>query len=553
MKTLHFLKDVYYRGVVLITRKNKFLKRKMIREGRWTFKGFITRTNVEEFRRNEINTSTMETQTIHNNTEGTKDNRDIIINSVYDDENYGMDYPDQLDDFWSNVDYKDLVDIRINPSYFAFRTFLKQSQIDLSTNEYDHLSKEIKNKINTCATTYCFIFFRDIVESSIERLANFIFNFHISAESDKYDLHSDLNDEFGRVTELNNYIRYREKDIKLPSLKAFILKGNNSHIKPLLNIKLKCDNVYNIIRLEYTYDQVVDFFLKLVDQTISSFNNICTTHHMEFIDLPPTEIEKIQKQHWMKLNEIFSDNKVLTFSEDYFTNLCPNIIMEESKLQSYMKSYLRIAFANEDIFVGIKNKIGKHVKFHYVEMEESLKIFEPLRDLISNNLLDDINNFIEIESKVIDYNKYTHYIDKLRQLQRYICTIPNSIFYPMFAIDSRESKIELNKRVNDLLSLIFKKLEDNIISVFNDTIDNYQKLHKMVDKRLYTPEDLVEMEKIKSTVLSSELNNILHDYNEASKIYFYLLSVDNIFTEAILNKTEETVKCHLKFKKDYEE
>ena len=66
------MRDIYYRGAILITKKNKVLKRKdIIGEEKWTFKGFIP--NDEE-----------------NATE-------------YNDEDYGMYYEDQLQDFWTNI------------------------------------------------------------------------------------------------------------------------------------------------------------------------------------------------------------------------------------------------------------------------------------------------------------------------------------------------------------------------------------------------------------------------------------------------------------------
>ena len=40
----------------------------------------------------------------------------------YLSDDYGMSYTDEIDDFWSNININDLVDIRITPSYFAYIT-----------------------------------------------------------------------------------------------------------------------------------------------------------------------------------------------------------------------------------------------------------------------------------------------------------------------------------------------------------------------------------------------------------------------------------------------
>ena len=45
-KTYFFLRDIYYRGIILILKKNKFFKRKNDKEGKWTFKGFINKSKL---------------------------------------------------------------------------------------------------------------------------------------------------------------------------------------------------------------------------------------------------------------------------------------------------------------------------------------------------------------------------------------------------------------------------------------------------------------------------------------------------------------------------
>ena len=126
-KTFHFMSDIYYRGAILIAKKNKALKRKdMISDGKWTFKGFIP--NDDEFI------------------------------EEYKDENYGMNYEDQLQDFWTNINLENLRDIRLTPSNVSYLIYYAKRQIDLGISDYDALNQDDKIKLNNSVSTYCLLF-----------------------------------------------------------------------------------------------------------------------------------------------------------------------------------------------------------------------------------------------------------------------------------------------------------------------------------------------------------------------------------------------------------
>ena len=130
------MRDIYYRGAILITKKNKALKRKdIIGEGKWTFKGFIP--NDEENM------------------------------AEYNDEDYGMYYEDQLQDFWTNINLENLIDIRLTPSNIGYMTYFLKKQIDLSVSDYDHMTQDGKIKLNNCISTYCLLFFRKLTEKAL--------------------------------------------------------------------------------------------------------------------------------------------------------------------------------------------------------------------------------------------------------------------------------------------------------------------------------------------------------------------------------------------------
>jgi len=60
------------------------------------------------------------------------------------------------------------------------------------------------------------------------------------------------------------------------------------------------------------------------------------------------------------------------------------------------------------------------------------------------------------------------------------------------------------------------------------------------------------MEKIKSNLIN-DMNIINKDYDEAYRLFFFLMQLDHIFSEGGINKVEEIIQRHLKFKTEYEE
>jgi len=189
-KIFNYMNNIYYRGAMLILRKYKYLQRKHSKEGKWTLKGYIAKERINEVVKQIVNTSSYDTNPVLT-TQGNEFN--------YSDAYFGMDFYDELDDFWTNVTFDDFVDIRINPAYYAYIHILKKNKLDLSVNEYEILPVEEKLKINQAVTTYVTVFFREIVDKSIKDFTNFFFSFKYvddlikeASPEELYDLNSGM-------------------------------------------------------------------------------------------------------------------------------------------------------------------------------------------------------------------------------------------------------------------------------------------------------------------------------------------------------------------------
>lgn len=514
-KCMRFLRDVYYRGTILITKKNKVFKRKdMHTQGKWTFRGFVP--DNEEY---------------HNE---------------YNDMSYGMNYEDQLSDFWTNIEVNDLVDIRLTPSNFGYVTYILRKQIDLNKNNYDEMTAEGKIKLNSSATAFCIVFFRKLTEKALEEFCEFFESFKSNSEllsQLTYDKEMDIN--------FVKDIQYKDKEIKLPDLITFKI----SHlVNPLISLKTKYEPLYNLLKLEYTFEQVYEKIIKVIDTLCNIFNNICTTHFLEFKKILPSEREKIVKEHSSKLNEYFNSapNQNKSFLEEYYCNLCPNLIIEEIETENYMKTYLKVIYPNELLLSEIKSKIYRKMKMQYSEIDECLKIFDPLKELITNAFDEQIKSFLDVYSAIPDYNRYTLFLEKINSFKAYIAAIPDTLQYSMFAVDTRNTKHDLNMKLENDLYLLMKSLEEEIIHLYNLNIDKYAELVKMIDVKLTTPEDVVEMEQKIKVKVASEISIIQRQNEDAYKIFIYLIKIGHLFTDDLINKTCEIMVKTKKYQNDSE-
>ena len=510
-KIFHFMRDIYYRGAILIVKKNKALKRKDVpSEGKWTFKGFIP--EVAEYEKEFL------------------------------DDNYGMNYEDQLRDFWSNINLDNLIDIRITTSNIGYVTYILKKRIDLAVSDWEEMSNENKIKLNNCVTTYCTIFFRKLTEKALKDFSNF-FEQYTSNEELFKSLSQEKKINYTKDIEYDN-----EDDIKLPDLNFFY---TTAYVDPLISIKTKYDVLYNLIKLEYNFDQIYEKIMKIVDTISNLFNPLCTSHFLDFKKILPSERENVVKEHSAKLNEFFNadPNTNKSFLDEYYKSFCPNLILEEIESETYIKSYLNVMGSSELFKNNIKSKIYRKMKVQFSEIEECIKIFDPLKELITNNFDDIIKEFVKKTPTTPDYGSLMKYLKKIRKMKKYIDIIPKKIQFSMFCIDNREVIIELRKKLNANLSLLFNSLENRITKIYETNNEKYNQFIKQIDVKIYTPEELVKIEKLKIQI-NTNFMAAIHDYEEGDKIFMFLLKEDDIFPLEFTSKICDGIKKFYKFKSD---
>jgi len=505
-KIFHFMRDIYYRGAILITKKNKALKRRdVISEGKWTFKGFIP-----------------------------KDNDNIL---EYNDEHYGMYYEDQLLDFWTNINLENLIDIRLTPSNIGYVSYILKRKIDLSESDYDFMTQDAKIKLNNCVSTYCLLFFRKLTEKSL----NLYFDFF-----NKYRSNIEIYKELAEKKSYTNDLQYEnEEDIRLPQLISFFI---SPYVDPLISLKTIMTD-HGEIKIEYDVDNVNEKIIKIIDNICTIFSSLPTTHFLEFKKILPTQREKIVKEHSTKLNEFFNSdkNQNKSFLEEYYKTFCPNLILEEV---DDIESNLNVMSPNEPFVTNIKGKIYRKIKEQYSEIEECIQIFEPLKDLRLGNLEFEIKSLrSNWNNGTPDYSQYMKILKKIRKFKNYINIIPIKLNYSMFAIDNRKVIEDLRKLLDQNLNKLFYSLESRILTMYETNNEKFIQIIKKIDKKLNTPEEVVEMGTVKNQV-HSEITNVLNSYEDSYKIMLFLIKENNLFDENVMSKICLGIKNYYKFKKD---
>jgi hypothetical protein len=119
----------------------------------------------------------------------------------------------------------------------------------------------------------------------------------------------------------------------------------------------------------------------------------------------------------------------------------------------------------------------------------------------------------------------------------------------MFAVDLREVKQNLMDKTNELVKLLTKGFEEDVVENYNTIMKKYDEIFASLDKTLYTPEDVVEMNKTKAEV-SLELTSVQRDIDDTFRIISYLLSIDHYFNDRVLLKIEDALARHAKHKQD---
>ena len=162
-KTLALLKDIWFRGAILIIKNFKFLKRRGLQNGKWTFAGFIEGSKEGNMIQEEIK---CKEDSIYNYLASTQQACSNQQGKV------GLEFNSMLDNLLNTVEMDDLVDIRENSAYVSFVQLIG-GYINFEEDGYEILAKEYKRELKYSGGNLIEIQLREMIDRSILEVVDF--------------------------------------------------------------------------------------------------------------------------------------------------------------------------------------------------------------------------------------------------------------------------------------------------------------------------------------------------------------------------------------------
>lgn len=170
VKTLMFLHDIWHRGAILIIKRFKFLKRRGLLPGKWTFSGYHEKTKTENLLNEEQGITNDDyilkyiklTQKAHNI------NPEIVKE--------GLEFDAMLTHLSNDLEMDELVDIRENSAYVAFVQLIG-GYINYEEDGYEILAKEYKRELKYAGGNLMVLQLRDVIDRSIKEITDFFTSF----------------------------------------------------------------------------------------------------------------------------------------------------------------------------------------------------------------------------------------------------------------------------------------------------------------------------------------------------------------------------------------
>ena len=241
-----------------------------------------------------------------------------------------------------------------------------------------------------------------------------------------------------------------------------------------------------------------------------------------------------------------------SFSKEYYTHVAPHIIVDEVLTESFNKKYYNIAEDGEELFNEARTKIFTHIKVLYGDIEEVLNLFNPIKELTANNLIESIDHYLDMLDGTFDFVKHSYYIKTLRSFIKYIDQMPYVVRYSLLTADLRDIKAELKEICVTYVKKLLLKIETQCTSISMNTVVKFNTLYRKLNKRLNCPEDIEIMNNIKLEIVK-ETALIEKKMEENNQLVFYMLDMDDIIDDELTARISELIARERRFKRELEQ
>jgi hypothetical protein len=165
VKTLRLFQDVWHRGAIMIIKKFRFMKRRGLKDGKWTFSGFHELSKDE----NKLETEDVDLKNcILTYTQLLRKAHNTDPKAIKE----GLEFDGMLTHLLNEIDIDELVDVRENSAYVAFVQLIG-GYINYEEDGYDILAKEYKRELKYSGGNIMALQLREVIDRSVEDFTNF--------------------------------------------------------------------------------------------------------------------------------------------------------------------------------------------------------------------------------------------------------------------------------------------------------------------------------------------------------------------------------------------
>lgn len=149
----------------MIIKKFRFMKRRGLKDGKWTFSGFHELSKDENMLEEE-NTDLQ--NSILNYTQLLRKAHNTDPKAIKE----GLEFDGMLTHLLNEIDIDELVDVRENSAYVAFVQLIG-GYINYEEDGYDILAKEYKRELKYSGGNIMALQLREVIDRSVEEFTNF--------------------------------------------------------------------------------------------------------------------------------------------------------------------------------------------------------------------------------------------------------------------------------------------------------------------------------------------------------------------------------------------
>ena len=552
-KTISVMKNIFYRGAVVILKKFKFFRRPGMQHGGWTFNGFRSLEELVNTKDGDMNYSASMRRSL--NSEGSskeEDSEEDALRTDLGSENFyqsllynkldvNCDFREGFD-FYSDVgEIDELEDIRESPSYKVY-AILTDERISLDDNGYKLMEKDQRRSLRMSVAQLISLLLRRMVEKSVDQLERFILDIPLYS-SFQGDTHrsSDINVS-GMQTD-------RSEGVKALGDRSF-LYGDDEFTLNQPNFMKHQNEMFPILRLEMVYFDGLMFketeadiknaFNDLHRSIITAFDGL---QHPEFTKIEIKNALELEKENAVLKNTgpqrrgaLHTEGNFLANDPDaLYSKFCEIIQLKEKQPKARMQSILQtdeieedvktpkyLKCAPEEFFDDSKGRILSYILVHFEESRQAYSIFDQFQPILSGKMELEKRSLIKRPFQLEDFKRFILLLKKYKQL---LDKLPDSVFFPLFEVDIIAVKNRIEDHIMSIRDDLFKEIEGKIIKNLRAVSERHSEIVAYIRTDTATAEQVEAMERF-FYELTAERLSLKHKASECYQRFMAMLKLD---------------------------